>query len=466
MGQCGSQGEGSVRESGRAVLNQPPDCPDRTTAFDPEPCLYPVIQKGSNKNIVCMKSISLFFQVHQPLRLKTYRFFNMGRDHNYLDDSANRSIMQRVAADSYLPMNELFLKLIKANKGKFRLSFYISGIAVEQMRAYTPDVLESFRKLAETECVEFVGGTYSASLSSLVSPEEFEADVKMHSRMIKKEFGQKPTAFFNTALLYSDSIGDTVASMGFKTMLTEGARHILGWKSPNYVYANAINQKLRLLLRNYRLSDDVAFRFSEQSWNEWPLTSDKFVSWMLDEKGELINLFMDYDALGEWQKEESGIFKFIESLPKAALATKKLSFSTVSESAKSHQPIGVLYANHEVTWADEERDVTAWLGNELQKEAFRKLYQQRDKVISLASKDFEYAWRFLQTADHFYYMGTKLFSNGDLQSNSSPYPSSYEAFINYMNVLSDFINELDKAVEKKGMDFEPECIAKVAVSAG
>ena len=312
-----------------------------------------------------------------------------------------------------------------------------------------------------------MGGTYSASLSSLVSREEFEADVKMHGRMIKKEFGQKPTAFFNTAMLYSDTIGEHVAAMGFKTMLTEGAKHILGWKSPNYVYANALNQKLRLLLRNYRLSDDIAFRFSEREWVEWPLTAEKFVSWMANEAGDVLNLFMDYDALGEWQKEDTGIFKFMEALPKLALATKKLGFATVSENAKEHQPIGVLYANHEVTWADEERDVTAWLGNELQKEAFSKLYDQRDKITALGSKDFEYVWRFMQTADHFYYMGTKWFSDGDLQNNSSPYPSSYEAFINYMNVLSDFINELDKAVEEKGTEFEqPQCIASVTANVG
>lgn len=398
-----------------------------------------------------MKAITLFFQVHQPLRLKTYRFFNMGRDHHYLDDSANRSIMQRVAAECYLPMNELLLKLIKANKGNFKVSFYISGIAIEQFKAYTPEVMDSFRRLADTGAVEFVGGTYSMSLTSLVSREEFEDDARLHAKTIKAEFGQKPTAFYNTAMLYSDIIGETVASMGYKVMLTEGAKHILGWKSPNYVYANAIDRRLRLLLRNYRLSDDVAFRFSDRGWSEWPLTADKFASWMAAEGGEVMNLFIDYDALGAWQKADSGIFSFMGALPKAALATRSLSFGTVSENAAAHQPIGILYVNHQITWADEERDLSAWLGNELQNEAFRKLYAQRDKVKTLKNKDFDYPWRFLQTANHFYYMGTKWFSTGEqLLSNSNPYPSSYEAFINYMNVLSDFINELDKQLESRG----------------
>lgn len=394
------------------------------------------------------------------MRLKTYRFFNMGRDHNYLDDSSNRSIIRRAATECYIPMNDILLRLIKADKGRFRVSFYLSGLVVEQMKAYAPDALESFRQLAATGCVEFVGGTYSASLSSLVSKEEFTEEVRLHSVTMQQEFGQKPTAFYNTALLYSDEIGEMVAEMGFRVMLTEGARHVLGWKSPNYVYANARNQKLRLLLRNYRLSDDVAFRFSDKTWAEWPLTADKFVSWMADEKAEVLNIFMDYDALGSWQREQSGIFDFMEALPRAALGTGGLAFATVSESGAEHQPIGVLHANHEVTWADEERDLTAWLGNELQNEAFRKLYDQRHKVYMLDSPDFFYPWRFLQAANHFYYMGTKWFSDGDLQSNTNPYPSSYEAFINYMNVLSDFINELDRAVARLGTEFEaPDCVS-------
>ena len=222
-----------------------------------------------------MKTICLYFQVHQPLRLKTYRFFNMGKDHNYLDVSLNRSIMQRVAADCYLPMNEMLLKLLKENKGKFKVTFSISGLAIEQFKSYTPDVLDSFKKLAKTGHVEFLAETYSHSLSSMMDNDEFEIEVKRHSDLMEKEFGYKPTSFRNTELIYSDQIGARVAEMGYKTMLAEGAKHILGWKSPNFVYANSINQKMRLLLRNYKLSDDIAFRFSDQGWNDWPLNADK-----------------------------------------------------------------------------------------------------------------------------------------------------------------------------------------------
>ena len=247
-----------------------------------------------------MKTVCLYFQVHQPWRLKKYRFFNMGKDHNYLDDLLNRSIMQKVARQCYLPMNALLLKLIKENKGKFRCSFSITGIAVEQFRAFAPEVLDSFKELAATGCVEFLAETYSHSLASLASKEDFTEQVKLHTAMIKKEFGVKPTAFRNTELIYSDEIGAMVADMGFRTMLAEGAKHVLGWKSPNYVYANAINQKLRLLLRNYKLSDDIAFRFSNRSWDEWPLTADKYVKWLSSDEtpGEVINLFGLRDVRG------------------------------------------------------------------------------------------------------------------------------------------------------------------------
>ena len=240
-----------------------------------------------------MKTVCLYFQVHQPLRLKTYRFFNMGKDHNYLDVSANRSIMQRVAAECYLPMNNLLLKLIRENEGRFKVTFSISGLAIEQFRSYTPDVLDSFRELAKTGCVEFLAETYSHSLSSLISPEEFKKEVDAHIALMQSEFGYTPTSFRNTELIYSDSIGEQVAAMGFRAMLAEGARHVLGWKSPNFVYANALDQKLRLLLRNYKLSDDIAFRFSNQGWGEWPLTADKYAGWIADDNttGEVINLF-------------------------------------------------------------------------------------------------------------------------------------------------------------------------------
>ena len=396
-----------------------------------------------------MKTVCLYFQVHQPWRLKVYRFFNIGKDHNYLDDFTNRAIMQKVARQCYLPMNALLLKLIKENKGAFKCSFSITGSAVEQFRAYAPEVLDSFRALAETGCVEFLAETYSHSLAALSSKEDFVEQVKLHSKMIKEEFGKKPVAFRNTELIYSDAIGEMVSELGFKTILAEGAKHVMGWKSPNFIYTNAIDNRLRVLLRNYKLSDDIAFRFSNQGWDQYPLTADKFAQWVSEENGEVINLFMDYETFGEHQKATTGIFDFVKALPKAILKQPEVCFDTVSEAAKAYQPVGVLHCPHVMSWADEERDVTAWLGNELQNEAFSKLYALKDKVKSLKNADFEYVWNFMQTSDHFYYMATKWLSDGDVHSYFNPYGSSYEAFINYMNVLSDFEIEVEKALAAK-----------------
>ncbi|MBQ1226604.1 MAG: glycoside hydrolase family 57 protein [Alistipes sp.] len=395
-----------------------------------------------------MKTVNLYFQVHQPWRLKVYRFFNIGKDHNYLDDFTNRAIMQKVARQCYLPMNALLLKLIKENKGAFKCSFSITGSAVEQFRAYCPEVLDSFRALAETGCVEFLAETYSHSLASLSSKEDFVEQVKLHTKMIKDEFGKKPVAFRNTELIYSDQIGEMVSALGFKTILAEGAKHIMGWKSPNYIYTNAIDNRLKVLLRNYKLSDDIGFRFSNQGWDQYPLTAEKYAQWVAEDAGEVVNIFMDYETFGEHQKADTGIFDFMKALPKAILS-HDLKFATVSETAKVSQPVGVLHCPHAMSWADEERDVTAWLGNELQNEAFAKLYGLKDKVKALKNADFEYVWNFMQTSDHFYYMATKWLSDGDVHSYFNPYGSSYEAFINYMNVLADFEIEVEKALAAK-----------------
>ncbi len=397
-----------------------------------------------------MKTICMYFQVHQPWRLKPYRFFNMGLDHNYLDDLLNRSLMQKIARQCYLPMNALLLKLIKENKGAFKCSFSISGIAVEQFKAYAPEVLDSFRELSKTGCVEFLAETYSHSLAAMASEEDFREQVQKHVKLMNEEFGVEPTAFRNTELIYSDRVGEWVADMGFRTMLAEGAKHILGWKSPNYTYASAYDSRLRLLLRNYRLSDDIAFRFSDQGWENWPLTSDKYAEWLASDEngGEVINLFMDYETFGEHQGVATGIFDFVKELP-AKILGMGLKFNTVSEVSKANQPVSVLHCPHEMSWADEERDTTAWLGNELQNEAFSKLYSQKEKVVALNDPDFNHVWSFLQTSDHFYYMATKWLSDGDVHSYFNPYDSAYEAFVNYMNVLSDFIIELDAALEKK-----------------
>lgn len=400
-----------------------------------------------------MKTVCMYFQVHQPLRLRKYRFFDMGKNHHYLDEVTNRSIMQKVARRCYLPMNALLFKLISEHKGAFKVTFSITGPAMAQFKAYAPEVLESFQKLAATGHVEFLAETYAHSLASLADMGEFRLQVKEHMKMIQEEFGQKPKAFRNTELIYSDAIGEEVSKMGFRTMLAEGAKHVLGWKSPNYVYAGGLDQKLRLLLRNYKLSDDIAFRFSNREWSEWPLTAEKYAGWLNDKSvaGDVVNLFMDYETFGEHQWADSGIFEFMARLPKVALGKKfDLEFATVSETAKKYQPVAVLHSPHAMSWADEERDVTAWLGNELQDEAFSKLYALKEKVHELNNPDFGFVWNFMQNSDHFYYMATKWLSDGDVHTYFNPYGSPYEAFINYMNVLSDFTLELDRQLAAKG----------------
>ena len=392
------------------------------------------------------KSICIYFQVHQPDRLRLYRFFDIGRESWYYDDFANRTILQRVAERCYLPANRIILELIKKHKGAFRLTYSISGVVLEQFEKYTPQVIESFKELAKTGCVEFLAETYAHSLSSLVCEEEFRRQVKMHSEKIEELFGKKPAIFRNTELIYSNKIGSLVADMGFKGMLTEGAKHILGWKSPNYLYTNSLNPRLKLLLKNFQLSDDIAFRFSDRSWENWPLTADKYITWLSRslEREEIVNLFMDYETFGEHQQESTGIFKFLEHLPGAILSQTNFEFLTVSEACKKHQPVAPLHVPYAISWADEERDTSAWLGNELQNEAFGKLYEVREQVAESGDPDLAADFLKLQESDHFYYMCTKFFSDGAVHKYFNPYDTPYEAFINYMNVLSDFLVRVQK----------------------
>jgi len=405
-----------------------------------------------------MRSICFYFQVHQPYRLKQYRFFDIGKDHDYYDEYQNSFIARRVADKCYIPMNQLLLDAIKEFGSMFKVSFSISGTALDQFEEYTPDVIESFRRLAETGSVEFLSETNTHSLSSLKSKEEFSKQVNEHQEKIMRLFGVKPTTFRNTELIYSDEIGAMVADLGFNTMLTEGAKHILGWKTPNYMYANAINPKLKLLLKNFRLSDDIAFRFSQQSWESWPLTTEKFVGWLneIDEKEEVVNLFMDYETFGEHQWPETGIFDFMRALPERVLSNTNFSFNTPSELSQHMQPIAAIHVPHPISWADEERDLTAWLGNELQDEAFDELYKLEDKVKLCDDAKIQKDWEYLQTSDHFYYMCTKFFSDGDVHKYFNPYGTPYEAFINYMNVLSDFIIQIDECLEKKAKTSTPK----------
>lgn len=398
-----------------------------------------------------MKTICFYFQVHQPFRLRKYRFFDIGQYHNYFDDFANRSIMRKVAEKCYLPTNKLMLDLINQYGSKFKIAYSISGTAIDQFEMYAPDVLESFVKLAQTNNVEFIAETYSHSLSALECKEEFVNQVNAHTSKVEKIFGKTPTTFRNTELIYSDAIGEMVADMGFKTMLTEGAKHIMGWKSPNYLYTNAINPKLKLLLKNFQMSDDIAFRFSNRGWEEWPLTTEKYVNWLnaIDKKDEIINLFMDYETFGEHQWVETGIFEFMKALPGRVLSHTDFEFLTPAEAAAKHQPIAPLHVPHPISWADEERDLTAWLGNEIQDEAFANLYSLIDKISSIDDPDIQRDWKYLQTSDHFYYMCTKWFSDGDVHKYFNPYDTPYEAFINFMNVMSDLKLRLSNAEAKK-----------------
>ena len=401
------------------------------------------------------KSLCLYFQVHQPNRLRLYRFFDIGKDSHYYDDFANRTILRRVAQKCYLPMNALLLELIEANKGAFKVAFSISGSVLEQFDRYAPKVIESFRKLAQTGSVEFLSETYYHSLASLASPIEFKNQVLKHKAAIEHYFGVTPKAFRNTELIYSDAIGEMVYDMGFKTMLTEGAKHVLGWKSPNFVYSCAQAPSLKLLLKNSALSDDIAFRFSDRGWQDWPLTGEKYLSWLKAsaQNDEIVNLFMDYETFGEHQKAASGIFDFMKFLPEVVLGDGEFEFVTPTQAAKKHRPVAELDAPDPISWADEERDVTAWLGNELQNDAFNKLYEQTEKLAILNDEALWADFGHLQESDHFYYMCTKFFSDGAVHKYFNPYDTPYEAFINYMNVLSDFILRVDDAISVSDVNF-------------
>ncbi len=396
------------------------------------------------------KTISLYFQVHQPIRLKQYRFFDIGNNDYYYDDYLNESIINRVATNCYLPANKILLKKLKQHEGKFRVAFSLSGVLIDQLKLYTPEVLESFKELAQTGMVEFLSETYSHSLISLQNKDAFLSEVKKHSDLIKSTFGLKPTTFRNTELIYSDSIGESISQLGFKTILTEGVERILKWRSPNYVYQHPTVPDVRLLLRNHKLSDDIGFKFGDIKWEEWPLTSSKYVKWIREsDQCDVINIGLDYESFGEHQKAHSGIFKFLEELPDEALNYGDIRFSLPSEVANENKPKADFSAPDPVSWADQERDTSAWLGNEMQKEAFNKLYALSEKTERCDDIKLKKDWGYLQTSDHFYYMATKFFSDGEVHAYFNPFNTPYEAFINYMNVLNDFKIRLERSIKNK-----------------
>ncbi len=387
-----------------------------------------------------MKAICFYFQIHQPFRLKNYRFFDIGNDHYYYDDFANDEIITRIAHRSYLPANEMLLQMIRDNGKKFKVAFSISGTALEQLEQYVPEFIDSMKELAATGCVEFLSETYAHSLASLEDPEEFIAQVKAHDEKIFQLFGLKPKVFRNTELIYSDDIAAMVASMGFKGVIIDGVKQVLGWKSPNYLYSAASAPKVKLLLKNSKLSDDISFRFSNTEWASFPLTADKYMDWIaqLPQEEQLVNLFMNYETFGELQPQQSGIFEFMKALPRFA-AERDIQFWTPSEVISKLKPVDALVVPTPISWADEARDTSAWLGNTLQQEAVKKLYSIGERVRLCQDKRLKQDWNYLQASDHFFYMSTKHNSDGSVHSHYSPYGSPYTAFTNYMNVLSDFM---------------------------
>ncbi|QGY41597.1 alpha-amylase [Pseudodesulfovibrio cashew] len=393
-----------------------------------------------------MISICFYFQVHQPMRLdKGYSFFDMGRSHHYRDEVANRDILRKVARKCYLPANRMMLDLIEQFRGDFRIAYAITGVALEQFQEFCPEVLDSFRELADTGCVEFIGETHYHSLSFLFSREEFRRQVKMHGRVLKEFFGSSPVTFRNTELIYNNDLALEIEKMGYKVILAEGADQVLGWRSPNFLYQPAGCTRLKAMLKNYRLSDDVAFRFSDRNWDEWPVTTDKFANWVnaIAGNGEVINLFMDYETIGEHQWEDTGIFQFFRSLPGSILSRGDFAFQTPAEAAARLDPMAQLDVPYFTSWADLERDVTAWLGNPMQDQAAELAYSLEDKVLASGDDDIIASWRELLTSDHFYYMCTKWFSDGDVHKYFNPYDTPHQAFITYMNVLNDLALRLD-----------------------
>ena len=391
------------------------------------------------------KSICIYFQIHHPERLRKYQFFDIGKKHNYFDNYANRSELEDLAENCYLPANALLLDLIKKYEGKFKVAFSISGSAIDQLEMHTPEVIRSFQELAQTGQVEFLAETYSHSLASLSEDtDEFELQVKRHSAAIKELFGKKPVTFRNTSLIYSDKIGKRVADLGFKTMLTDGAKHVLGWKSPNFVYKNALDENLNLLLKNSKLSDDIAIRFSDRNWSEYPLTSEKYADWVSHslQDTEVLNLFMNYEVIGHYNRAESGILDFLRYFIQQIAENPNYQFLLPKEVTKKHTAKDILPVPYPISWTDEERDITSWLGNELQKEAFTELFKIQPLVKKKKNAELNEDYSRLQASEHFYFMRTKLFSGADYHKYILPYESPYEAFINYMNVLSDFIERV------------------------
>jgi alpha-amylase len=383
-----------------------------------------------------MPSVCFYFQVHQPLRLRHYTVFD--KNDQYFDDNKNASICRKVANKCYLPANRLLLNLIRRFDGRFRIAYSVTGLLLEQIERYSPEVLSTFDALAETGCVEFLAETYYHSLSFLYSRNEFVEQINKHIEAINYFFGQRPRVFRNTELIYNNDLAALIESMDcFDAIISEGADHILGYRSPNFVYQPKGCNHLKLLLKNYSLSDDIAFRFSNRDWAQWPLTADKFARWIsnVNGNGNVVNLFMDYETFGEHQWEDTGIFDFMRHLPEEVLRHPDNNFKTPSEIIQSYGSADTVDVPHIISWADTERDLSAWLGNAMQSNAIHELYRIEKKIKDTKNEEIIGDWRKLQTSDHFYYMCTKYFADGDVHKYFNPYDSPYDSYINFMNIL-------------------------------
>ncbi len=397
-----------------------------------------------------MLNIVFYFQVHQPYRLKHMNVMDIGSDESYFDERLNREVMRKVADKCYLPTNKLMLKLIKRYKGKFKIAYSISGITIDQFKEFYPEVLDSFKELAATGCVEFLGETYYHSLAFLYNKDEFLDQVEKHTNLMIQEFGKKPVTFRNTELIYQDRVSDLVYETGqFNTIITEGVRRVLKWRTPLYAYKN-YSRTMNLLLKSYQLSDDIAFRFSDKNWSQYPLTTEKFITWIDqltwkndNNKNQFLNLFMDYETFGEHQWEETGIFDFMEQLPEEVFKHSHLAFANPKDVATlanyQQEPLAFPEA---VSWADEERDLSAWLENDMQNNAIETLYELYEKVLTKGDPQLIETARRLTTSDHFYYMCTKYFSDGDVHKYFSPYDSPDQAYIYFINALADLEERL------------------------
>lgn len=389
-----------------------------------------------------MASVCIYFQVHQPFRLRRFSIFDRG--HDYFDDAANRQMVRRIAAKCYLPANAVLYELIKRHAGRFRVAFSLSGVLLDQLQRCTPETLASFQKLAETGAVELLSETYHHTLSFLYSRNEFTEQVRLHRQRIAALFDQKPTVFRNTELIYNNEVAQAAAGMGYAAVLCEGAEHILGYRSPAYPYTPPNLPALKLLLKNYRLSDDIAFRFSDPNWAEYPLTPAKFANWVhqINGDGYLVNLFMDYETFGEHQWADTGIFEFLRELPDAIFRLPDDDFKTPGQCAQDYAPAGEYDVPHMISWADAERDLSAWLGNAMQSNALHELYRLEPLIKKTGDEQLLEDWRRLQSSDHFYYMCTKYFADGTVHKYFNPYDTPYDSFINFMNVLDNLRGRL------------------------